>query len=367
MDSRRLWGRFHDLLRSVYADEPAWIEPLRAERLRHISDKNPFFQHAEAALWIATRDGQDVGRISAQVDDLYIKQYGEPVGFFGMLEAEDNAETVAMLLQTAESWLRARGMRRVMGPFNFSINEECGLLVKGFDTPPQMMMPHGRPYYSQHVEACGYAKEQDLIAYHLSPANDWKRGNIEQDPSSKLRFRPLSRRHMAREIAIIRQLYNDAWSASWGFVEFTEAELDELAGVLKYLVHEDFVWFAELDGEPVGFIATLPNLNYVAADLGGRLLPFGWVKFLWRLKIKPIYSARMALLGIRKDMHASLAGARLTIQMIKVAKDALVKRGVEDLELSWVLESNRSMRSIIKSYNGDPYKRYRIYSKELEA
>ena len=365
VDSRRLRKRFVDVPRAIYGADPAWVEPLRIERMRHLSSKNPFFEHASGALWIARRDGRDVGRISAQIDQLHIQQHGEQAGFFGMLDAEDNPETFAALFRVAEAWLRERGMQRVLGPFNFSINEDCGLLIDGFDTPPQVMMPHGRPYYPEQVEACGYVKEKDLFAYSLPVDDDFLSAVLARRDNSGVTLRPLSKQHMAREIAIVRDLFNDAWSNNWGFVAFTDAELQELSDVLKHFIPADYMWFAEKNGKPIGFITALPNLNEAIADMHGSLLPFNWVKLLWRLKVRQPKSVRVALLGLSQDMQSSLRGARVVFKLLGAVKEAFLKRGVTDSELSWVLEDNTAVRSIIGAFAADPYKRYRIYSKEL--
>jgi len=365
VDTRRLRARFVDLPRGIYAGDPAWVEPLRVERLRHLSRKNPFFDHATGALWIAVRGDRAVGRISAQIDRLHVEQHGEEAGFFGMLEAEDDQEAFAALLGAAESWLRERGMRRVLGPFNFSINEDCGLLVAGFDTPPQVMMPHGRPFYPERVEACGYSKVKDLLAYRLPADVEWQRGTVAKKTPKGLHLRPLSKKHMARDIGIVRDLFNDAWSQNWGFVAFTDEELQELSFVLKHLVPADFVWFAERRGEPVGFVAALPNVNEAIADLHGRLLPFGWAKLLWRLKVRTPRTARIALLGLRSDLQRSLGGARVVFSLLGVVQKAFVRRGVRAVELSWVLEDNHAIQGIIGTFAAEPYKRYRIYAKEL--
>lgn len=365
VETRRARARFVGVPRAIYAGDPVWIEPLRVERLRHLSRQNPFFGHATGALWLAVRGDRAVGRISAQIDRLHVEQHGEQAGFFGMLDAEDDQETFAALLGAAESWLRERGMRRALGPFNFSINEDCGLLVEGFDTPPQVMMPHGRPFYPERVEACGYSKVKDLLAYRLPADVEWQRGTVAKKTPKGLHLRPLSKRHMERDIGIVRDLFNDAWSQNWGFVAFTDEELSELSSVLKHLVPADFVWFAERRGEPVGFVAALPNVNEAIADLHGRLLPFGWAKLLWRLKVRTPSTARIALLGLRSDLQRSLGGARVVFSLLGVVQQAFIRRGVREVELSWVLEDNHAIQGIIGTYVAEPYKRYRIYSKEL--
>lgn len=361
---RRLRASFIDLPRALYSGDPAWVEPLHLERRHHLSPSNPFFEHGTAALFLAQRGDRTVGRISAQIDRLHVERHGEQAGFFGMLEAEDDEETFAALLDAAETWLAERGMRRVLGPFNFSINQDCGQLVEGFDTPPQIMMPHGHPYTPGRIEAHGYAQAQDLLAYRLDTSYEWSRRKLGRGDDG-LTLRTLAKAHMQEELGTMRELFNEAWSDNWGFVPFTENELQQLGSFLKHVVPADYVWFAERAGEPVGFIVVLPNLNEAIADLGGRLAPFGWAKLAWRMKVRPPRSARMALLGLRRDVQRSLAGARLVFRFISNVQEAMQRRGVHELEASWILEGNRPVRSVLESFGGEVYKRYRIYAKEL--
>lgn len=364
VEGRRMRARFIDMPRALYADDPAWIEPLRVERRHHLSPRNPFFEHGTGALFLAQRGERTVGRISAQIDELHLERHGERTGFFGMLEAEDDAESFEALFGAAEAWLAERGMRRVLGPFNFSINQDCGQLVEGFESPPQMMMPHGRPYAPGRIEACGYAKERDLLAYHMATEFEWSRRKLGGDRDA-LTLRPLAKSRMRSELRTMRELFNDAWADNWGFVPFTEKELEELGSFLKFVVPAEYVWFAERAGEPVGFIVVLPNLNEAIADLRGRLVPFGWAKLAWRLKVRPPRTARMVLLGMRRDLQRSLAGARVVHSLIGKVQESLLASGVHALEASWVLEDNRPVRSVIKAFGGQVYKRYRIYAKEL--
>ena len=362
---RRERARFLALPGALYGDDPVWIAPLWLERRLHLSSRNPFLEHASAALFLAQRGDRTVGRISAQIDRLHLAQHGDEAGFFGLLEAEDDEATFRELFSAAEGWLRERGMRRALGPFSFSINQECGLLVSGFETPPQVMMPHGRPYYPRHVEACGYAPAKDLLAYRIPVETGRQNPFLGRRAGGSLTLRPLSKAHLKRDLAIVRELFNDAWSGNWGFVSFTDRELDELGSLLKYVVPSEFVWFAERAGEPLGFIVVLPNLNEAIADLEGRLLPLGWAKLLWRLLVRSPRTARLALLGLRSDLQGSLAGAPVIFRLIGALDLPFARRGVEELELSWILEDNLPMRSVITHFGAELYKRYRIYTREL--
>jgi hypothetical protein len=354
---------------SLYMDDPMWIPPLVLERRMHLSPKNPYFEHVKFCSWIAYRNGKPVGRISAQIDHLHIDRYQDATGFFGMLEAEDNRLTFRALLDTAESWLRNQGMQRISGPFNLSINQELGLLVDGFNTPPSMMMGHARPYYSARIEENGYRKEKDLLAYILV-SSEFKMTaaakRITARAKDRIHIRRLQKSNFINELEIIRNIFNDAWSQNWGFIPWTEAEFEHLGKDLKMLADEELVKIAEIDGNPAAFIVVLPNINEIIRDLNGRLLPFGWLKMLWRLKVKYPKSARIPLMGVRSEYHDSLMGAALAFGVIADIRQPGLRRGIKEVELSWILEDNMRMRNIIESINGRVYKTYRIYSKQLK-
>lgn len=352
---------------SIYDADPAWVPPLLLERRQHLSTHNPFFAHAHWRAWLACRGKKAVGRISAQIDRLHLERYQDATGYFGMLEAEDNIETFQALLNTAESWLRQQGMRQVMGPFNLSINEECGLLVEGFDTPPAIMLGHARPYYAERVEDCGYVKARDLFAYRINPNVTPSRvmQALVQRVAGRVHLRSLDRSHLDEEMEVLRDIFNDAWSQNWGFVPFTQAEFEELGRNLKLLIKDDFVQIAEVDGEPAAMIVILPNLNEAIRDLNGRLLPFGWLKLLWRLKVSYPQTARIPLMGVRKRYQQGPLGPALAFLVINALRAPVLKRGIQEVDMSWILEDNQAMRNIIESNGGVPYKRYRIYQKEL--
>ena len=352
---------------SLYIDDPMWVPPLVLERRMQLSPANPFFDHAEYCSWIAIRNGNPVGRISTQIDRLYLDHHQNATGFFGMLESEDNARTFQLLFETAEAWLRNREMQRISGPFNLSINQELGLLVDGFDTPPSVMMGHARPYYAHRIEENGYRKEKDLLAYMIdsNSASLDKVQRIAARTKNRVQNRPLQKSHFSKELKIIRDIFNDAWSENWGFVRWTDAEFEHLGKDLKFIVHEELIRIAEVDGEPAAFLVVLPNLNEAIRDLNGRLLPFGWLKMLWRLKVKYPKTARIPLMGIRRRYHDSLLGAALAFEVINGMLEPAIKLGIRETELSWILEDNMSMRNIIESINGRVYKTYRIYSKQL--
>ena len=361
-------AEFIRLPAAVFKDDPQWIPPLFLERKIHLSPKhNPYFQHAKSQSWLAWRGDVAVGRISAQVDQMHLAQHHDATGFFGMLDAEDNQETFAALMTTAEQWLAEQGMCRVRGPFNLSINEETGLLIDGFADPPVFMMSHALPYYREHIEQCGYHKAADTLAYLINP-------NFVAPPvmqrllkmaSERVIVRTLDRSRFDEEIMLLRDIFNDAWSDNWGFVPFTEAEFKELGQNLKFLLHDEYIQIAEVDGEAAGFIIGMPNINEAIRDLKGKLFPFGWLKLIWRLKIKGPASGRVPLMGVRKKFQKTRLGPGLAFLIIEDVRNELHKRGAHRLELSWILEDNAGMRNIIESIGGTAYKRYRVYERDL--
>ena len=294
-------------------------------------------------------------------------RYQDATGFFGMLESEDDNQTFQELLATAENWLRNQGMQRISGPFNLSINQELGLLVQGFDTPPSIMMGHARPYYADRLQENGYQKEKDLLAYVIKADFEMPAAvkRILSRTKDKIHIRRLNKSDLANELEVIRNIFNDAWSQNWNFIPFTDAEFVHLGKVFKMLADEELVKIAEVDGKPVAFMVVLPNINEAIRDLNGRLLPFGWLKMLWRLKVKYPATARIPLMGVRCQYHDSLMGAALAFGVIGGVQPPALKLGVQKVELSWILEDNMGMRNIIESITGKVYKTYRIYSKDL--
>ncbi len=367
VNDRRQLRQFIRLPWSIYSNDPVWVPPLLLERKEHLSSRNPYFEHARYQSWIAYRDGNAVGRISAQIDQLHLDLHQENEGFFGMIEAEDNAETFTALFKTAEAWLRRHGMRRVLGPYNLSINQESGLLVDGFDTPPSLMMGHARPYYRTRIEENGYQKTKDLLAYIIDANFDHPATvqAIVKRGKKRVTVRSLRKSNYYEDMKIIEDIFNDAWSENWGFIPYTEAEFKQLAKDFKLILDHKLFKIAEVDGVPAAFMVTLPNLNEAIRDLNGRLLPFGWLKLLWRLKVRYPQTARIPFMGVRKQYQGSLLGAALAFTVIIDGQPYGIKRGLKKVEMSWILEDNKGTRDIIESLGGVVYKRYRIYSKDL--
>ncbi len=367
VDDPGLLSRFIHLPWVLYDADPCWVPPLKMERKWHLSAKNPYFEHAEFQAWIACRGKQVVGRISAQIDQLHLQRYHDATGFFGLLEAEDNQETFHALFAVAEEWLHHRGMKRIRGPFSLSINDECGLLVEGFDCPPPIMLGHALPYYGSRVEEQGFAKEQDLLAYRVATDTPQPR-HLEmliKRSGEHVKIRPLRKDFFKEDLKIIQDVFEDAWSENWGYIPFTPAEFAELGKNLKFLVDVDFVSIAEVDGEPAGMMVTFPNLNEMIQDLNGRLLPFGWLKLLWRLKVSGAKSARVPLMGVKRRYQGSRLGAAIALMLISPLHLKARKEGIKEVDMSWILEQNLAMRKIIESVGSTLYKRYRIYQKDL--
>jgi hypothetical protein len=362
-------ARFMAVAPKLHKDDRAYIAPLPMMQGPALTPgHNPFFANADVQLFVANRDGKDVGRISAQVDHHERRLRPEAPGHFGFLAAIDDAEVIGKLLGTAEAWLRARGLDRVQGPFSFSTNEETGLLVDGFDTPPVLAMPHDRAYLGPHLQALGYAPVKDLFAYAYDiqvELPDSVRSLLRRDLPPNVTLRPMNMKNYGSEIRAITDIFNDAWLNNWGFVPLTEADTDAMARDFKLLLNEKLVWFAEVDQVPVAFVVCLPNLNEAIRDLKGRLFPIGWLKLLWRLKVAGVKTGRVPLMGVRRQYANNIVGALLPFAIIDAVRREAMRRGMKMIELSWILEDNRPMRRIIEAIGGRPYKTYRIYEKAL--
>ncbi|MDE1147184.1 MAG: dATP pyrophosphohydrolase [Azospirillaceae bacterium] len=363
-----LLDRFIRLPERLHKDDPHYIAPLHMERKDALTPKNPFFGFADVQFWLARKDGRDVGRISAQVDRHALERNPDAPGQFGMIAAEDDPQIIKALVDTAADWLRARGMKRMQGPFNLNINEEIGLLVDGFDTPPMLLMGHDKAYLGPRLEEQGFAREKDVLAYLYDITQELPAGArrlIDRPLPKGLIVRSLDFKRYDDEIRAVTSIFNDAWQDNWGFVPLTEIETDHLAKSLKPLLHADLVRFVELNGEPVGFIVCLPNLNEAIRGLDGKLLPFGWAKLLWRMKVSGLKTARVPLMGVRKSASQGVIGSLLPFLLIDAVRKSAAEKGFQQIELSWILEDNLPMRRINESLGGVAYKTYRLYDKAL--
>ncbi len=361
---------FVDFAWRVYRDDPAWVPPLKSEVMGLLTPgKNPWFEHARARLWVTKRGSEIVGRISAQVDDLVEQHMGTGTGQWGMFEALDG-EAAALLIATAEEWLREQGMTHALGPISLSIWDEPGLEIEGFDEPPTAMMGHHRPEYADWIETAGYSKAKDLLTYEVNIAH-WKDAKIDRliamgERNAKIRIRTVDKAKFDSEAAIILNLLNDAWSDNWGYVPLTSSEIAYAAKKLKPIIYEDLVRIAEYDGESVAFMITLPDINELIRDLNGHLFPFGWAKLLWRLRRPRVTRARVPLMGVAKKLHGTRLASQLAFMLIEYTRRACVANyGIQIGEFGWILEDNKGMLSIAQLPGARINHRYRIYQRAL--
>lgn len=367
---KRSMQDFLDTPAQLYANDPHFIRQLDFERKEHLSPKNPFFAHTKHQLFIAKdpQTNQAIGRISAQIDTLAQKD-GAPIhGHIGFLEA-NNEETLSNLSKQAENYLSENGVKIISGPYSLSINDEAGLLIEGFDTPPRILMNHAQPWYGSALEKHGYSKAKDLLAYNLNVMDDLptraERLAEQAETIEGLTERPINMKNFEEDLKLIVKIFNDAWSENWGFIPMTDDEVRYMAENMKLIIKPDMARIIEINGTPAAMIVALPDMNEALSGLNGKLLPFGWAKLLWRLKIKGLRSARVLLMGTGKEWRNDLRGAALAALLVSRLHKALKSHKYTDLEMSWILEDNTAMCKLIEMVGGKVYKRYRIYSKEL--
>lgn len=363
LTGRRGRKRFIEQPFGLYSGDPYWVPPLVvAEMERLHPGKNPFFEHAEVRCWLARREGEAVGRIAAIDDARYQEVHGDDCAFFGFFEAAD-AEVAAALLETAEAWARGRGRSRMRGPVDLSMNDMAGLQVKGFDGPPMIMMPYNPPEYAGWIEARGYAKAKDLWAWYYDiaagPSERVRRlaRRVEKRQQPEVRYIDMKR--FDADLDHIREIFTRAWSDNWGFVPPTDAEFEFLADELKRIIVPELTLILELDGRPVAFSVTLPDLNQVFKKIGGRLLPFGIITLLrWRHHVD---GARMLLLGVLPEYR------RRGLELLALERPAVEAQqmGLVRGECSWTLEDNDSINKAIAAVGGEHYRTYRVYERPL--
>ena len=303
------------------------------------------------------------------INRLHLEKYDDATGHFSLLEAIDDQDVFDALFAAAAEWLRGKGMKRILGPFNLSINEELGLLVEGFDRPPMIMMGHTRPYYGARVEAAGFAKAKDLYAFiqdlEKPMPEMWRARLTEILDRSDARLYSATSKSLLTDMQRAIEIYNDAWSENWGSVPITTRETLELYKAVKPVIAPEAVVFAERDGETFAIMAAIPNINEAIRDLRGRLLPFGWIKVLWRFRISRLKTGRIFLLGVRKAYQGTFMGAMMAILLIEAIRDVAIDYGFRWAELSWVLEDNKKIIDYLEAYGCERYKTYRIYEKSL--
>ena len=366
-DSKRLREQWLRLPWQLYKDHPAWVPNLLMLQ-REVIDprKNPFFEHGEAQLFLALRGGQPVGRISAAIDRDHNEQHDEKTGFFGFFETQDDPEIAAKLLAAAEAWLRERGMQASRGPMSFSINEEVGLQVEGFDQPAVIAMPQALPYYASLIESQGYAKTLDLLAYrwNVQPSPERVMEAVERTRAVPgLTVRRIRMNKLKQEVDILLDIYNDTWSDNWGYVRVTRAEAAKMVADLRLIADKRVVLIAEMEGEPAGMVVGLPNLYEAIRDFNGFIDPWKALKLLWRLKLRGTKSGRILLFGVKKKFRTRQLHGLPFLLLQEIYEAA---RGRYDwCEESWVLENNARLNAIMPYWGAYVYKRYRIYQKPL--
>ena len=364
--------QFLDLPYRLYATEPRWVPPLRIERKEHIDPaKNPFFEHADVQFFLALRDGRVVGRISAHVDHNLNAFQDNRWGLFGFFECEDDPEVARALVDTAEAWLRERGRDRMVGPMDFTTNDECGLLIEGHERPPIILCPWQHPYYQRLLEeSCGLQKAMDLQMWELHiegrenvhPAI-WEMADAVE-PKHGIVVRPFRKRDLQAEVSRFLEVYNSAWERNWGFVPLTEKEVRHYAKQLKPVLDENWAMIAERKdtGEVVGAALTLPDFNQVLAKVkDGRLLPFGWLAALRNRK--KIDRVRVFALGVKPEYQHTGVAAR----MYQLHYDAAEHTPQTWGEMGWILETNKAMNRGMEGMGGKVVRRYRVYERELSA
>ncbi len=344
----------------IYKGDRYWVPPLIKDQLSKFSPTHPFRSHSEMILFMAVKGGQTVGRIAGIIDHHYIKFHQENAGFFGFFESIDDLEVTEILFLKVKKWLKEHGMEKMIGPMNPSTNDECGLLVERFDTPPCLMMPYNPAYYPPLLEGVGLKKAMDLYSYWLEEATFLgdRLFRITERLSKKdpqLWLRPVKLRHLDEELEIIKGIYNDAWSKNWGFVPLTEAEINDLAKNLKPLVVPDLVLFAYSGEEPIGFSVSLPDYNEVLKHLNGKVGFLGTLKFLYYSR--KINTIRVMLLGVKPAFRKKGVEGLLYAETFKRG----IKRGYFQAECSWILENNFLMQHGLEAMGGKRYKTYRIY------
>jgi hypothetical protein len=366
---------FIDLPFRLYANDANWVPPLKDEVSGLMTPgKNPWFEHGEAEFFLAERKGVVVGRISAHIDQLALQQpveqgMGPGCGNWGMFEAED-ADVAAALIARAEDALRGKGMTRSLGPISLAMWDEPGLLVEGFNAPPVVMMGFNSAAYAPWVEAAGYVGVQDLLTYELPIDKGLpelsQRIAAMGERSDRIRVRCVDKSRFDEEAALILSILNDAWSDNWGFVPFTDAEIAYAGKKLKPIVYEDLIRVAELDGEPVAFMMTIPDLNEKLRDFGGTLWSFNWAKLLWWLRKPHVRTMRVPLMGVVKKLQASRMASQLAFMLVEHIRRASVENyGAVRGDFGWVLATNGPMRSVGEAVGGVVNKVYRIYEKPL--
>jgi GNAT superfamily N-acetyltransferase len=350
---------------SHYKQDRYWVPPLLLEQTKLLdTKKNPFYNNAEIALFLASNNGKPAGRIAAIIDHRFNEYHNRKTGFFGFFECIENQSTADFLFRAAEGWLADKGMNDVLGPANPGMMDEIGILVDGFEKYPSILMPYHKPYYNKLFTTGGYKKEMDLLTYLVTQDSvDRERANRAMEIVKKrlpgIHVRKINLKKIRDEVRIIREIFNSAWKNNWGFIPLTTEEFDMLAKDLKTIVDPDFAHIAEIDGKPVGFSVGLPDYNQIFRNMNGRLFPFGILKILWnKHKINKI---RTALMGVIPEYQ----GRGIDVLLHREAIENGLIRNYYSSEVGWILENNVQMVRVAEKIGGTLEKRYRMYSKKL--
>jgi GNAT superfamily N-acetyltransferase len=362
-------GKFIDLPFRLHSTSPVWIPPLRIERRLFLDRRfNAFFKHGDAQLFLAERDGRVVGRISAQYDDAFNEFHQNRWGMFGFLELEDDPEILPALLAAAEEWLRARGRDHMIGPMDFTMNDESGVQIEGFEREPFIRQPWHPPHYQRLCEAAGLQKAMDLFMWELVIADRDRILPIvfklaeEVEPRHGIRLRKMSRRSLRRDMDRFADVYNSAWSENWGFVPYSKADLDAYAQEMHLVFDSHWFMVAETaEGDTVGVAITIPDINQVLKRMNGRLLPWGWWYFLWRRRI--IDRVRVGFLGVKPEYQHTGVAAKMYVEHFDMASATPQKWG----EMGWILETNRNMNRAMEAMGGRIVRRFRVYERTLAS
>lgn len=359
--------RFLRLSHAIYRDDPLWVAPLTMDFKTIFTEANPLFEHAEMQLWIAAREGRDVGRIAGLVDRHYNEFHHEQSAFFGFFECVNDATVSAALFAAATEWARARQMNRLLGPLNPTTNEESGLLIDGFDSSPVFMMTYNPPYYADLLAAAGFVKAKDLLAFAFdlvnAPVDRFERIATKLNHRSPdITIVPVTRRNLEQSLNEVKEIYNEAWQANWGFVPMTGAEINFLAARLKPLLTEGLAYIARNAHEPAGFLLAMPDFNQALKPLKGRLLTPqlpGFLRYLFGWKVPD--ACRVITLGVKSKYQ----GRGIETAMLAEGLHTGFRLGFRTIEASWILEDNTAVQRLIKLFGGRPYKTYRIYERSL--
>jgi GNAT superfamily N-acetyltransferase len=367
VSSRSALSDFIELPYRLHSNAGAWVPPLRLERRLFLSPRfNAFFRHGEARLFLARRDGRTVGRVSAQIDTAFNEFHDNAWGMFGFLELEDDPEAISALLDAAAGWLRERGRDRMVGPMDFTMNDESGVLIEGYERPAMVRQPWHPPYYRALCEAAGLEKAVDLFIWELHISGRDRVMPIIWDLAEKLepkhgiRIRRMSRLRLRRELDAFSEIYNEAWSRNWGFVPYSKADLDAYAQELQLVFDRDWFMVAEDGGgKVVGIAISVPDINQVLKRMNGRVLPFGWWHYLNRKRI--VNRVRVGFLGVRPAYQHTGVAAGLYAEHFDTSEVTRIKGG----EMGWILETNKAMNRAMEAMGGRIVKRFRVFERVL--